>query len=286
MLYWGDEMLENLNNIDYDEQIIWRYMKVKRLENMLLSKKLYLRRVDLFRGVDQYEGQRSPDNVAVLNIEDKDTLEQIKKFNLPAADYDRIKRFLEDNSKNREAKKSYISCWHMKDEESDVMWKVFGNDESEKYIAIKTTVGKLKQAILDKQFVYYQPVKYSDMLDNNFDGIWYKNSAYSYEREFRVAKVLNGRRLKSKTGDFLELFLNPVEAAYLPIDTSKLIDAIYIGPYHTEECYQQVKNMLEKIETHGAIKIVRTKFTESYMQNLHDKSPILQTYDNRDEVAM
>ena len=110
----------------------------------------------------------------------------------------------------RVREKSYVSCWTLGESENVALWKIYGKDKNS--IALKTTIGKLKQAIesflmtskesdaglmklLKKQIV---KVKYIDHRseDQNIGRkffnikapkiLHYKNIAYKYEEEVRV----------------------------------------------------------------------------------------------------
>lgn len=86
---------------------------------------------------------------------------------------------------------TFINCWHVNENESDTMWRLYSNKN--KTIAIKSSILLLKKAILDTKHEFcFFPVNYIDYekdyisQSNAFSPFFYKRSIYSHEKEFRL----------------------------------------------------------------------------------------------------
>lgn len=102
-----------------DETIIWRYMDFTKFVDLLLNGKLFFNRSDNFE--DPFEG--------IFRLKD----------------YESTKEFWTDEELTK--KFYFLNCWHMNNNQSDAMWKIFLDTKNG--IAIKSSIGNLKRSLED-----------------------------------------------------------------------------------------------------------------------------------------
>lgn len=192
---------ESLVSIDPD-QTIFRYMSFSKFINLLKTRNLHFHQAaDLG---DRFEGS-VPDI-----IEEARELEYQRATERGDLRPEGHEIHAEINKCLRQF--TYLSCWHMTDEESVAMWEHYGGSEGA--VAIKTTVGEFSSALntrngLDIYFgeVDYQPyssehestpdiddIDIEEEFDNRFFltreahslvPFVYKRQGYEYEQEMR-----------------------------------------------------------------------------------------------------
>jgi hypothetical protein len=154
-----------------DDAVIWRFMKMNRFSDLIVSGELYFCRADRFP--DKSEGLSPEEYLPILGLNPLDL-------------HDR--RQLDDSigclAQFREA--FYINCWHLFREETCKMWKEYGEDG----VAICSRYGLLKAALdkmADRAFI--GQIRYgSKHLTgwNLFRFITTKRLKYADEREVRA----------------------------------------------------------------------------------------------------
>ena len=137
-----------------DDCVIWRYMSFAKFVWLIAEESLYFPRLD--QHSDEWEGLIStpPEN-------------------------------FKDRKYIRFAK--YINCWHINDNESDAMWKLYGPPGEN--VAIKSTVGALKTSLKDGTPVYIGEVDYREGVlpeGNLYWPVIYKRKAFGHEKELRL----------------------------------------------------------------------------------------------------
>jgi hypothetical protein len=111
---------------------------------------------------DPYEGHVSSESLSAY------AAKELRQVSPPGDDL--IKNFLSKiKTAAQETRKGiFVNCWHIADEESAAMWKVYA--PAGQGIAIKTTAGMLKQCFrLAPESIFLSPVAYSKhvfQLDN------------------------------------------------------------------------------------------------------------------------
>lgn len=142
---------------------VWRYMSFAKFVWLIAKESLYFSRLD--QHDDWWEGLL-PRN---WNIEDR-----------------KYVRFTK-----------YINCWHMNNNESDAMWKLYGNSTGET-VAIKTTVDGLIKSLEKSAIpVYIGKMKYEERdrpEANLYLPVTYKRKPFRHEKELRlcVSSASNG----------------------------------------------------------------------------------------------
>jgi len=166
---------------------IWRYMNLSSFVWMLQAESLYFCRCDLLE--DPYEGYHTQ-AVAASEAEFIALMLASPAFaKLPDAE-----KLARDNFKTllglpkQIRKEMYVSCWHMNDEESWAMWKLYtSHDES---ICIRSTYQTLAELLPDACLL--GQVKYIDYRRDSFDignllnHIVHKRKSFEHEREARA----------------------------------------------------------------------------------------------------
>ena len=205
-------------------QWIWRYMDFAQFVNILETKSLYFRRLDLLD--DPHEG-------SLHWLYNKD----------------------EDLQKEMVQKKKHmgVNCWHCNKEQSMAMWTLYARRQYG--IAIKSTYDDFCKAITSQHKIYIGKVDYWDKPSNLEDigfysgGVLHKLPCYDYEKEVRA--VVHNRSLffgKLKWDSFLD---EGKEGVNISVDLSVLIKEVYICPDSKDWFYKLVNSIVkEKYNMH------------------------------------
>lgn len=219
-----------------DEQtILWKYMDFAKFINMIETKSLYFCRCDLlddnFEGVYPILTGKEPSSTY-----DKESLLFLKSFNIQLR------------------KRIYINCWHINNDESFAMWKVF--NEKGQGIAIKVQNENLV-ALLDadrEKKVLGGKVKYIDYSNvpkgfkSYYDFTLLKRKSFEYEKEFRlIIQLIKSKEIEGghKEWDFSD-DKNLVNGISLEVDITKLVNQIYVSPQSPDWYFEIVKNVIKK----------------------------------------
>jgi hypothetical protein len=143
---------------------------------------------------------------------------------------------------------NFFSCWHMNDNESDAMWKIYL--KSTEGVAIQSTVSRLKACFLNTpNTVYMGEVKYVDhgsfihtVSDRRRSDYMYKRLAFQHEREVRAGTYRTDLKIEflDKYGQLgtpisgttiEDLLLFPErKGIYVDVDVSVLVDKVIVSP--------------------------------------------------------
>jgi len=214
---------------------VWRYMDLPKLISILDKRQLFLSRLDKLN--DPHEGSVP----RMISSEDLKLYwkELWKELDLP-------QDFIEDLAKTileiRQCMPAatYVSCWHLSDNESEAMWRLYcGADQG---VAIQTTYEKLANSVIADPTIAIGLVKYIDYdkewfpPDNLMYQCMHKRIAFAHEKEVRIIKTLlrDYRRGLRKDGIYVDW--NP----------EKVIEHIYINPYAPRWYYDIVKATVRK----------------------------------------
>lgn len=142
-----------------DETTVYRYMSFWKFVYLLHFKKLYFVRLDHLD--DEMEGIMDD-----ISLQDKHK-----------ESYLRINK--------------YVNCWHINEDESEAMWKLYGGIPSES-IAVKSSVGHIKEAIANDSTptmiakIDYDKKPNHEVLKNFYAQVFYKRRIYEHEKELRL----------------------------------------------------------------------------------------------------
>lgn len=190
---------------DRGDAKVWRYMNFASLASILQTKTLFFSRVTTL--ADAYEG--------------------IMPASLRGHFSDPAREFVDDDTKTVDfleaaTASSCVSCWHVNEDESAAMWKLYSFDFG---VAIQSTVVGLIVALADSARsakVEMALVQYIDFESPDLPRLpfpaFLKRKSFSHENELRVVTINR------------DLANNPTGVAIAVTDFSKLIERIYISP--------------------------------------------------------
>lgn len=229
------------------EAVIWRYMDFPKLLHLVASRKLYFRRADLLP--DRWEGAvgtmaRKPQwDAFYRNFFARIVREPPPGF--PALSEEEATRQAEELFRGYADRKTrdchtFVNCWHENERESEAMWRLY-SAYLQNAVAIRTTVGRLTEALGDDPDVDIGRVKYTDY-DKHFVGkhvFFHKRLSFSHEREIRA--IVSSLNLKDSTG-----WLRPVN-----IDV--LIESIHLSPEAPEWFVFVIEDALAKHDVRALV---------------------------------
>ena len=172
-----------------NEDPVWRYMSFEKFANILATESLFFTRADKYD--DKFEGYLPQSTTLFYESSGSQIVPNFRQYIM-------------------------CNCWHHGDEESMAMWDKYHLRNSG--IAIKTTIGNLKNSLPDDPNVFIGKIEYIedynqiDVLEDVPPDIWlhypyfYKRTPFKYEQEVRaiidIASILQddpyefGRPLK------------------------------------------------------------------------------------------
>lgn len=253
------------SRLQIEDAKIWRYMDFAKFASLLTTSSLFFSKLKNLG--DPWEGEWPDYYYEVIK-------NQIIKTKPSFQNKDDTSSLLQQliNGKNIIYDYTYVNCWHINNYESAAMWKLYSL--TNQGIALKTTVGKLRNEILkrDEEF----EIRRIEYIDHNYfrpetnnnlsmtEPIFYKMKAFEYECELRVA-FLDKKILQNVTtiyeGENLEEYKNPLPGRNIPIDLAKIIDAIHISPVAPEWIESVVKSLLEKYGLNPKL-VIRSSMTK------------------------
>jgi hypothetical protein len=158
---------------EIQDALIWRFMEMWKFRDMMDTEELYFRRADRFDN-DKNEG-----------LPPEEYMSMVLGLNpLDLRDRRELNNHLGSDAQFREA--FYINCWHLLSDETDKMWKEYGEDG----VAICSRYQLLKSALdemSDRAFlglVRYGARHLTGI--NLFRFIYTKRMQYAEEREVRA----------------------------------------------------------------------------------------------------
>lgn len=202
---------------------IWKYLNFAKFVDLLMNETLHFSRCDNFE--DNFEGAISKQ----ATIERNDQINKYSQTNTSAIDSQEMwHEFFEKIKKTFAA-----NCWHMNEQESYAMWKVYLNNQDG--IAIQSNYSRLFQCLQEStEPIYLSVVKYDDSnlnWGNYIDRFLHKRKNYQYEQELRAMIIkddLNNNGVKIK------------------INLNLLIENIYISPSSPEWFIDLVNQLIDK----------------------------------------
>lgn len=239
-----------------DDTIIWRYLSLDKFIDLLISKSIKFTLA----------------SIASDKNELKWILQSLK--NLSKNEFEKAQNYL-----NVYRNSIYISCWTMKEDESNLFWNNY-LDSNNQGVAIKTKVGKFKKSLIwhsgySCKIVDYRNEFYHEELQNPDVAIFTKNTAYKDESEirFRVSNfesffeekdfedsnIMNEKFLRynniiktEKSKDVLEFNVN--------LET--LIEEIKISPYCSKWQEENIKRLIKDYQINLIDKITKSTINE------------------------
>lgn len=202
-----------------ENQIIWRYLDITKLLDLINSTSLYFTRADFFE--DIFEGSLPKKTLEVRT----NYYEELVKQDQVSTEY--TPEFF--NKYNQELKKEMaLNCWHMNDYESAAMWKLYL--KSNEGIAIQSTYRRLVSSFQNIDVpIFIGKVNYIDYekafipFSNLLSPFLHKRKSFEHERELRC---LIWQTDNSPNANY-NLNSGGVK---IKIDLHELIENVYISP--------------------------------------------------------
>jgi len=205
---------------------LWRYMDFTKFVAMLVTKKLYLTRVDKLGELgDKFEGlfPIAPKSGFTGFFAEKDT-----------------QRYCTEKSKDA-GRFYYANCWHGNDNESDAMWKVYV--KCNQGIAIRTTFRRLRDSLKKAPGrIWIAKVKYltkhewKNLPDHpTLHACMTKRKSFEHEKEVRVIWFDKDAERSRRVGQ---------EGKEVRCDLAKLIEKVYLAPTNSRWFKPVVESVL------------------------------------------
>ena len=210
------------------QQPLWRYMDFTKFVAMLVTKSLYLTRVDkLCKLGDRFEG-------SFPNVPEKG----LSGF---FWETDTERYYAEKNKDKRRF--YYVNCWHGNNSESDAMWKIYvrGNQG----IAVRSTFKRLRDSLQKApQNIWIGNVKYLDKFtwrsvptDPTIHACMAKRKSFEHEKEVRLIWLDENGKRTGNTGQ---------DGKEIPCLLPTLIDKVYLAPPNSPWFKRVVENVLRR----------------------------------------
>ena len=230
---------------------VWRYLDFSRFVSLIENKAIHFSHVSAFE--DMYDG--------IFNCLDKDdhydikTNGEIVRIEAPfpgsrkAENSDSVKEFITLYHQVI-LRATGVSCWRIDDQESHGMWRIFV--KTDEGLAIESSLEKLTGSVsVEEHRFMLGKVKYIDYakqkipIKHLMNAFFYKNRYFEHEKElrlicYRIDGVTSG---PVAMPNYRPL---PPGGLDLPVDVSKLINAIYVSPYAPKWFGDLVERMLQR----------------------------------------
>lgn len=223
---------------------LWRYMSSSKFENLLNDSSIY------FCRVDRMAEKEDPFEASLTRIE-RDWASKIT-------------RKLGEFSRNYR-RQLFINCWHINDNESDAMWKLY----LPKFqgIAIKTNFNRLIDCLegsriestyfLEKdQAIWVSKIRYIDYQHDR----WFHKTDYPYKGLNLLTPFVHKRKEFKHENEF-RLFIktevtkqNPPEGIKVYIPLVKLIDAVILPPNADQGFKDEILKMIAAFNFHFPVR--------------------------------
>lgn len=196
---------------------IWRYMDFSKLISLLDKKSMFFPRADKLG--DPFEG-----SFPRINVQKRQGVFTVKGGPGLVTLSDFYREFL---------KLTAINCWHINEDESDAMWKIY--IKGGEGIAIQSTVGKLKASLLKYPehntiavgMVAYVNYEEDRIPDDSLAPYFHKRKSFRHEQEYRAII----QHLKYKQNGEIDVNKSTLQdGIYVPVDVEVLIEHVYISP--------------------------------------------------------
>jgi hypothetical protein len=225
-----------------DESIsVWRHMDLSKFIWMIQRKALFFSRSDLLN--DPFEGHYTK---AIADQEEEHIRTLASNpavMSVPhAIDMAReVFRAKTINLPKQLKEKYFVSCWHMNEEESPAMWKLYTSQNES--ICIRSKYKILGSLLPEQSFLGI--VKYIDYRKDRFDtnDLWnyiiHKRKSFEHEREIRAAMFYNEATCPFEA-------IGERGGLVVPINTAELIEEIFVSPTSKSPLTEVVKDLAKK----------------------------------------
>jgi len=214
-----------------DETPVWRFLSLPKFLALLDARSLHFARLDLLE--DVHEGTIpgiSLDCDSMLRV----TVHEEGRSRLHTCEMRPILRDAKDRRSS-----TWVSCWFAARHDNDAMWKLYGGQDPDFAVAIRSTVGRLKSVLTPcTDHVYIGLVSYdkTELPLHVVECYFRKRPCFTHEQELRV---LISNSLGPVRGN------RPVIP--IPVDLATLIEAVIVSP-RSEHWYSlMLRSLLDKL---------------------------------------
>lgn len=204
---------------------VWRYMDLPKFIWLLKRSQLYMSRLDKLG--DPYEGS--------LTQKTKDGIDLFLRQRGAKEGWAGL-----SESYRQSQASTYACCWHMNEQESEAMWRLYCG--AAHGVAIQTTYENLVNAITDELDTYVGCVKYIDYESgwfpdaNMFHPVMHKRIAFEHEREVRL--VASPSRFRASPPE------PAPDALFLSWDNDARVERVFVDPYAPEYFFEVVESVV------------------------------------------
>lgn len=216
-------------------EFIWRYLDLEKFSMLLEQQALFFCSAKKFE--DPFEGEFAWGRVGYEKF-----IETQKKLCAAHGANMDIDMFMAFNLKTLKeiSEKTYISCWHSNEHESEAMWKLYCKNPTRGVVikSNKTTLqANLETKGLNKlqlKSVKYVPNFWIKQYNPESDIFFSKRPSFEYEKEFRAF-------FQEDTLDTL-----PVNGKLVPVSLADLLDEIRTSPFSDQGFKNEVFEISKK----------------------------------------
>ena len=228
------------------KKVLWRYIDLEKFRDMLETRSLFFCRADKFS--DPFEG-------SIPKNEFEYREQQGYAYGMPKI--------------HRELKKfTLINCWHINDNESDAMWRLYL--KTNEGVAVQTTVGKLCNALDKSTFIFrtskvryinydsqiwYHGIDYPEPGYNLYVPFVHKRIEFRHENEFRILYDVEN---EGHNEDYWDNQPDSMGKRF-EIDIDKIIDKVILPPTADEKIEEKVKRIMIKNNINGELSYSKLK---------------------------
>lgn len=231
---------------------LWRYLDFEKFQSLLETKALFFCRADKFS--DPFEG-------SIPKLEADYRLHAHKKA--AAEDGDEFDEKLAlDNILNlqglheRIKRATTINCWHINNNESDAMWRLYLKDNEG--VAIQTSIEKMYLVVSNtteeiglskvrylnyETEIWYHKEDYPHISYNTNTPLIHKRIEFTHESEFRlihnVEEAINDENYWERQTNH--------KGEFIPLDIENLIQKVYLPPTVDSKITIKIEQMTKSL---------------------------------------
>ncbi len=233
------------------DAVLWRYMDLEKFESLLTKKALFFCRSDKFS--DPFEGS-IPKKEAAFRM----TWQKLraKEFKEPFNEKTALKAVNSLSLSHIRLKRcTVVNCWHINNNESDAMWRLYLKDNEG--VAIQTLTYKLTESLSNvAESIGLSKVRYLDYENdtwyhetnyphNNYNFIVpfiHKRKEFVHESELRLFRILYDAEHDNEYWDKQEYS----KGIFVEVDINKLVDKIVFPPTADDQVVNKIVQLAEK----------------------------------------
>ena len=220
-----DRDLEGLQTPS-DDTSLWRYMSLSKFVALVQTKSLYFS--SLLQFSDSWEGRGSPTD---------------KLIKLLSGTHPNV-ILAEEEFQDIQRKSVVVNCWHAADSESELMWRRYTNYTTG--VAIRTTVGALKNSLPMDGLFYIRTVEYGKVAEGSYRVVFQKRVQFKQDSEVRVMHPVETdvSITTALDGHVYSEVVPPVPGRSMKVDLTELLLDVYPAPHADDWVVKVVKTLL------------------------------------------